>query len=228
MNARGAVLLLFEIRPEAIADHDDWHTHEHMPERLGISGFLRGTRWAGATAPGRYCVIYEVSALDVLDSAAYRDRLDHPTPWTTATMREYRGMRRTLCAIEAASGRGLGGIALVTTFAPLPARDDELHAWIAKDVLPALANRPGFATCWLLRNAVAASVTKEGQIRGRDATVHSALIVSGYDETAIAQASLNDLAAARFAEHGADLSDWRAETYRQAYSLSANDAPRPA
>jgi hypothetical protein len=223
MNARGAVFLLFEIRPDAIAEHDDWHTHEHMPERLGISGFLRGTRWTRLTLPGRYCVIYEVSTLDVLDSDAYRQRLDHPTPWTAATMREYRGMRRTLCAIEAESGRGLGGIALVTTFAPLPARAGELHAWLAEDVLPALADRAGFATCWLLRNAVAASVTEEQQIRGRDASVHSALVVTGYDEAAIAQASRVDLAAARLADHGADLSEWRAEMYRQAYSLTATD-----
>lgn len=39
------MLLSFDIAPEAIPEHDDWHTHEHLPERLSIPGFLRGTRW---------------------------------------------------------------------------------------------------------------------------------------------------------------------------------------
>jgi hypothetical protein len=40
-----AMLLSFDIADEAIADHDDWHTHEHLAERLSIPGFLRGSRW---------------------------------------------------------------------------------------------------------------------------------------------------------------------------------------
>ena len=39
-----AMLLSFDIAPEAIEEHDRWHTHEHLPERLSIPGFLRGTR----------------------------------------------------------------------------------------------------------------------------------------------------------------------------------------
>ena len=38
------MLLAFDIAADAIAEHDDWHTHEHLPERLAIPGFLRGTR----------------------------------------------------------------------------------------------------------------------------------------------------------------------------------------
>ncbi len=41
---QAAMLLSFDIAAEAIAEHDDWHTHEHLPERLAIPGFLRGMR----------------------------------------------------------------------------------------------------------------------------------------------------------------------------------------
>jgi hypothetical protein len=40
-----AMLLSFDVLPEVVAEHDHWHTHEHLPERLSIPGFLRGTRW---------------------------------------------------------------------------------------------------------------------------------------------------------------------------------------
>ena len=48
-RARGAMLLLFDVAADAVDEHDEWHTHEHMPERLAIPGFLRGTRWIHAT-----------------------------------------------------------------------------------------------------------------------------------------------------------------------------------
>jgi len=42
--AQAAMLLSFDVAREAIRQHDDWHTHEHLPERLSIPGFLRGSR----------------------------------------------------------------------------------------------------------------------------------------------------------------------------------------
>ena len=48
-----AMLLAFDLDAGATAEHDDWHTHEHLPERLAIPGFLRGTlarRWADMKA----------------------------------------------------------------------------------------------------------------------------------------------------------------------------------
>ena len=42
---KAAMVLSFDVAAAAIDEHDDWHTHEHFPERLSIPGFLRGTRW---------------------------------------------------------------------------------------------------------------------------------------------------------------------------------------
>jgi spermidine synthase len=40
-----AVMVIFCDVADDAAGHDDWHTYEHMHERLSIPGFLRGTRW---------------------------------------------------------------------------------------------------------------------------------------------------------------------------------------
>lgn len=68
------MLLAFDIDAEAIAEHDDWHTHEHLPERLSIPGFLRGTRWVAVQGQPRYCVLYEVADLATLRSPAHLER----------------------------------------------------------------------------------------------------------------------------------------------------------
>jgi hypothetical protein len=66
-----AMLLSFDVLPQATAEHDHWHTHEHLPERLSIPGFLRGTRWVALRGRPRYLVLYEVAGLQTLTSPPY-------------------------------------------------------------------------------------------------------------------------------------------------------------
>ena len=69
-----AMLLTFDVDADAIEEHDRWHTHEHLPERLAIPGFLRGTRWVATKEGPRYMVVYEVEGLATLASAPYLAR----------------------------------------------------------------------------------------------------------------------------------------------------------
>jgi hypothetical protein len=197
------MLLLFDVAAEALDEHDDWHTHEHMPERLAIPGFLRGSRWTRTTPGPRYCVLYEVADLAVLDSPEYRARLDAPTPWTAKMMPHYVGMRRSLCAVVAGDGDGLGGACLVATFTPAEGRAAELRRRLVADVLPGLARRRGLAAWRLLENSLQARMTREQDLRGRDRAVRSALWVTGYDVDAIAALAMSDLDKERLTDCGA-------------------------
>jgi len=207
------MLLLFDIAEAAIDEHDDWHTHEHMPERIAIPGFRRATRWqregaAHAARPGpRYCVLYEVDALAVLDGADYRTRLENPTPWTARMMTHYIGMRRTLCRVVAQAGEAVGGACLVVAFGAREGQAAALRARLCEGVLPGLHERRGVAAWRLLENALPAPMTREQSIRGRDAAVSSALWVTGYDAqvlAALAEPERGDLGAVRLAACGAE------------------------
>jgi hypothetical protein len=218
-RAQAAMLLLFDVAVDAVDEHDDWHTHEHMPERLAIPGFLRGTRWTRESSGPRYCVIYEVDDLAVLDGPAYRARLDHPTPWTAKMMTHYVGMRRTLCRVTLADGQGIGAACLVVTFGPAPGRSAELRERLAAEVLPGLSGRRGLATCRLLENALPASMSREQSIRGRDDSVDSALWVTGYDDAALASLAAHELGPQRLALCGATAIGHM--VFALAYSLTA-------
>lgn len=202
-RAAGALLLLFDVAPEAVDEHDEWHTHEHMPERLALPGFLRGTRWTRAAGTPRYGVVYEVEQLADLDGPAYRARLDQPSPWTTKMMAQYRGMRRTLCAVRAGDGEGVGTTGLIVTFASRPGREAELRERLLADVLPALSHRRGLASWRLLENAQPAAMTREQAIRGRDDAVQAALWVTAYDAGTLASLATGELAVAPLARCGA-------------------------
>ena len=43
-----AIAMWWDIAPAQRKEFEDWHSHEHFPERLSIPGFLRASRWAGA------------------------------------------------------------------------------------------------------------------------------------------------------------------------------------
>jgi hypothetical protein len=220
LRARGTMLLLFDVAAGAVAEHDDWHTHEHMPERLAIPGFLRGTRWTRAVAGPRYCVLYEVDTPAVLDSPAYRARLDNPTPWTAKMVSHYLGTRRTLCEVKDGDGDGIGSACLVVTFAPAQGRNDQLRERLVETLRP-LAARRGLSAWRWLENALPAAMTREQSIRGRDGVVDSALWITGYDVDAVASLAEAEFGAQRMHEFGVVAVD-RA-VFRLAYSLSASD-----
>ena len=77
---KAAMILAFDIVPEAIVEHDKWHSQEHLNERMSIPGFLRGSRWTNLGSGQRYFVMYEVADLDTLASKAYLERLNNPGP----------------------------------------------------------------------------------------------------------------------------------------------------
>ena len=61
-----AMLLSFDVEPDAVDGHDRWHTHEHLPERVSIPGFVRGTRRVASEGTPRDMVVYEVESLATL------------------------------------------------------------------------------------------------------------------------------------------------------------------
>ena len=216
-----AMLLGFDVAAEAVDDHDDWHTHEHLPERLAIPGFLRGTRWVAIEGAPRYAVLYEVEALDTLASPAYLERLNHPTPWTTRTMPHYRGMTRGLCTVAASAGAGQGPFGLLVRFEPAAGVEARLDAFLRREIVATLPMRPGLGSAHLLKAELAAPMTNEQRIRGADAAVAWALLVTGYRQDAVAALASAELAPARLEAHGAARST--AALYRADYTLVAGE-----
>jgi hypothetical protein len=64
-------------------EYDDWYETEHLPQRLGVPGFLQCGRWQGVAEAKVSLAAYELEGVDVLASAAYRAvGYDNNSPWT--------------------------------------------------------------------------------------------------------------------------------------------------
>jgi hypothetical protein len=120
MLAGEAVVAIWNgIAPEGRAAFYDWHLHEHMPERVGIPGFLRGRRYVAidpATHP-EFFTLYETATMQVLQGSDYANRLNAPTVQTKSTTVHFRHTSRALAHVLESSGPGIGGVMLTVRFA---------------------------------------------------------------------------------------------------------------
>ena len=219
---KGAMILAFDMAPEALGDFDEWYTREHLPERLSVPGFLRGTRWTAASGSPRYFAMYEVSEVGVLTSADYHARLNNPTPWTTKMMAHFRGMTRGFCGVTGSFGMGLGQSGLLVRFKPDAGKEATLRAWLTGEVLPGLGKQAGLTSAHLFESAAKPEPTSEQRLRGKDAEVDWAILATGYNADTVAALSSGDLLASRLAQAGAGASVTC--VYRQVYSLTDREA----
>lgn len=200
-----AIAMWADFATEVAPDFEDWHTHEHMFERLGIPGFLRGTRWSATAGGPSYFMMYELESLDVFSSGAYLERLNHPTSWTRRITPHFRNMVRSPCRVVGSAGAGVGAALLTVGLSPQPGQADRLQGWLVDTVLLELARRPGLASAHLLvaQPQVMPPQTEEQRMRGGDAMADWVLLVHGYDAAAVAQLARGELGAAALVERGA-------------------------
>ena len=202
MIGAAAVAIWCDIAPEVRDELNHWHAHEHMPERLGIPGFLRGSRWVADQGDG-YFIFYETQSEATITSRAYLERLNNPTPWSRAMMPYHRNMVRGPCRIDASHGAGLGQALLTVRLSPRGGNADTLRAWLTT-ALAAMGSRKGLVASALLRHIGQAQPTAEQQLRGGvDRTPDWVVLVNGYSAEAIADVAGRELNEAALTAHGA-------------------------
>jgi len=120
------ILAIWNDREQAIAKiYERWYVSEHVPERLGVPGFLCARRYEAAQGSPRFFTYYEVASPDVLASPEYLSRLASPSPLTRKVMGGFRNMRRTACSLAYRSPRAaLGGCVVAAWVEPPAALDD--------------------------------------------------------------------------------------------------------
>jgi hypothetical protein len=98
-----------DIAPGREPDYDQWHTLEHVPERVAVAGYNGARRYVNrARQHHRYFTLYDVDSLAVFDSAEYRDLLDHPTPWSASMRPDFSNFLRAICVVTSSQGMGIG------------------------------------------------------------------------------------------------------------------------
>ena len=93
-------------------EYNEWHSKEHMPERISLPGFLRGLRAVGISGTDinhKYFMMYEAERKEVFVSKKYLERLNNPTDWTKDILSNYLSPSRTICSVISSKSIGVGG-----------------------------------------------------------------------------------------------------------------------
>lgn len=201
---QGVLAIWNGIAPEAEADFLAWHVREHMPERVGLPGFLRGRRYRGEDAQPPYFNFYETAGSEVLSSPSYRERLNAPSDWTRQVVRHFTDTSRTICRVCRSVGAGEGGwIATYRIFSPV---DAAVMAVEGGGLLDAMTAASGIVAAHLLQGDEAASQSgssEKAMRAGPDEVVGWILLIEAVDRASLDRIDRDMGIAARLRAAGA-------------------------
>ena len=143
----GLLIAGFNFRNVAQDEFNDWYDTEHVPERSRVPGFLNCQRWLGAEDPQISIATYDLSALSVLQSPAYRAiAYENLSPWSKRVVGRCERLLRfegeqTLPG-EAAAPNDAQAL-LLNAMSAAPEGEAEFNRWYDEEHIPALARVPG-------------------------------------------------------------------------------------
>ena len=131
-------------------EYDRWHTQEHVPERVSVTGFHGARRYVNrAREHHRYFTLYDVAALAVFEHPEYVDLVQHPTPWSASMRPDFANFLRATCEVAASKGDGIGAALAILCFQDAAAR-------LPGDDVDAMLALPGVVACHAGRGSAAA------------------------------------------------------------------------
>jgi hypothetical protein len=197
LGGEGIVAIWNGIRPEGRAEFFEWHSREHMPERVAIPGFVRGRRYIALEGHPEFFTLYETQTAAALTGADYLARLNSPTPWTRQATQAFTDTSRSLCRVQLSLGPGEGGLMMTWRLDSSPARafEEKLHE---------LAGRPGVCGVHLCIADRAGSSIETEEKKGRPAVgiPGCVLLVEGGAERAALEAACREIIFDRPVERG--------------------------
>jgi hypothetical protein len=220
----GALVIWNDVAPGSEREFDRWHIKEHMPERLAVSGFLRGRRYTADADHPRYFTLYETASVATLGSPPYLTRLNDPTSWSRELFPLWRNTTRAACRVTASMGQGIGGCVATVELGLEPGRDEELRGWLTELILPRLVEHQDVVAAHLCESDAAVSqiATEEKRDRGgADAVARWVVLVEGSAAEPVAGVCHEFLAMELLRQHGGSVG-WNG-IYRLAYTLTSTD-----
>ena len=195
---KGVLAIWNDIDPEAEADFVAWHVLEHIPERVGLPGFLRGRRYIAVDGSPQYFNFYETEKAETLRSPKYLERLNDPTPSTRRVVAHFRNTSRTIC--EVVESLGLGEGPWIEAIQLKSVQGMAIPAQYRNETLQTLAAVPALCGIHLLRGCPSDMKvnTAESRLRAApDEVAEWILLVEAIEES-----SLRNLRATALSESG--------------------------
>ncbi|HSV46721.1 MAG TPA: hypothetical protein VLJ58_13120 [Ramlibacter sp.] len=95
--------------PALQPEYETWHAFEHVPERVGLPGFIEARRYRcegpGPGGAAMYFTCYWLDAIAALDSDDYHQVFAQPTAWTARLRGHLSEFFRLPCVLRGSHGQ---------------------------------------------------------------------------------------------------------------------------
>lgn len=154
----GMLYVATNIGDEDEADFNLWYDHEHVEERVAITGFLSGTRYQAINAERKYLGLYETDSLEAFTSADYHAAFTHQTAWSVENLQKMVNPMRRVSAVVHKHGKGTGNQLAVLTLQAI--NGNTLSAWQQQ-----ISQTPGYISASVLMpdSILSSPLPKESQ-----------------------------------------------------------------
>ncbi|MPS26039.1 DUF4286 family protein [Pigmentiphaga sp.] len=82
MQATGLIAVWLHVPPHREEEFHAWYELEHIPQVVGLEGFVSGRRYYCEQAFPKFLALYETQDESVEDSPGFQHVVTHPTPWS--------------------------------------------------------------------------------------------------------------------------------------------------
>ncbi|MCP4237783.1 MAG: hypothetical protein GY770_30140 [Aestuariibacter sp.] len=96
LEKNGLMAFWSDIKPDYVLQFQEWHNCEHIPERISIPGFYRGSRYRASDGRPHFLMFYETESPDIMNSGPYIDALNSPSSWTKEALNYFRNPVRNI------------------------------------------------------------------------------------------------------------------------------------
>ena len=215
---KGMLLTSMDVDAADEVEFNRWYDREHLEERVAIDGFLEARRYVAHTASPRFLFLYSTKTLDVLESPAYRTRLENPTEWSKKNMARFKNMIRAVARITVSRGVGRGAKLGIVRLRPEAGHEQALRTALTQKLDPGTLD--GIISMHLLESdAKLSGPTKEIPAAGSGAADWFVLI----DGTSVS--AVSEVMASRFigTEAPAHVAQISSGIYELSWDLAKSD-----
>lgn len=143
--ATAALAVFWRVPQGIVEEFEEFYDREHIPERMGVPGFLTGVRRVDLHQPTRQLALFDLADAEVLEGGAYRALGAAPSAWARRIVRLCEVTERLVCStlLETGARSALADSSGAYWIALLPGAVDAA-------AVDALAAAPGVLRCRLL------------------------------------------------------------------------------
>lgn len=173
----GLIAIWADIKAEGVETYYAWHDNQHVPERVGIPGFIRGRRYVAVEAEPRWYMMYETVSPEVQVGTDYLNRLNNPTEWTKDAIRWFENTTRSLTRTVFSQAKGDGAELVAAGIDCEGDALDRLRRRLVTGLLPELYLDHGIIGVHWCETNVAGSKLETAEKKGRPVGVCDAVVL---------------------------------------------------